>query len=61
MRDRNHTIFNCTIKATASAIELLHHSPKVSIINDLIKFYDDEWKVIERLSHETTKNDMDKD
>ena len=61
LRDKNYSIFNCTIKAAASAIELLHHSPKVSIISDLIEFYDDEWKVIEHLSLESTKHDVDKD
>ena len=45
----------------ASGIELLQHSPNTNIIGDLIDFYDDEWKVIEHLSIEATKDDMEKD
>jgi hypothetical protein len=33
----------------------------VSIISDLIEFYEDEWRVIEHLSLESTKHDIDKD
>ena len=47
LRDKNFTIFNNTIKAAASALELLHHSPNTDIVSDLIAFYDDEWAVIE--------------
>ena len=47
LRDKNFTIFNNTIKAAASAVELLHDSTNSNIVTDLIAFYDDEWKVIE--------------
>ena len=61
LRDKNFTIFNNTIKAASSALELLHNSANTNIVADLITFYDDEWKVIEQLSIEITEHEMDMD
>ena len=50
MRSQNTSVFNFTIQASASAIEMLQYVDQSSIIADLESFYDSEWVQIEMLS-----------
>jgi hypothetical protein len=50
-----------TVNAFASAIELFQFSHISLIIDDLIKYYHDEWKEIERISINVTDEDSSKD
>jgi hypothetical protein len=50
-----------TVNSIAAAIEHFQFSHMTQIIEDLIKFYHDEWKVIEKLSLVATDEDISKD
>lgn len=50
-----------TVNSIAAAIEHFQFSHMTPIIEDLIKFYHDEWKVIEGLSLEAMDEDISKD
>ena len=61
LRSPNYSIFDLTVKACASAIELFQFKEDSQFVNDLVAFYESEWKIIERLSFEACDQDMDKD
>ena len=61
LRSPNFGIFDLTVKATAAAIELLQFMNSSTFIFDLIQFYDDEWKIITRLSFESIEDDFNRD
>ena len=61
LRSPNFGIFDLTVKATAAAIELFQFMNSSAFIFDLIQFYDDEWKIIERLSFESTEDNFNRD
>ena len=61
MRSQNTSVFNFTIQASASAIEMLQYVDQSGIIADLESFYDSEWVQIEMLSIQACEDDIDKD
>lgn len=61
LRSPNYNIFDLTVRSTAAAIELFQYKGSTEFITDLIKFYDDEWKIIEKLSIEACEDYYDKD
>jgi len=61
LRSPNFNTFDLTVRAMASAIELFQFASNSEFVADLVKFYDSEWTIIERLSFEACEEDMGKD
>ena len=61
LRSPNFNIFDLTVRATAAAIELFQFTDSSAFVYDLIQFYDEEWRIIEKLSFEATEDDYNKD
>lgn len=61
LRSPNYSIFDLTVRASASAVEFFQFMSSSQFVFDIIEFYDSEWKIIERLSLEACEDDMDKD
>ncbi len=61
LRSQNYSIFDLTVRASASAVELFQFMNSSQFVYDLIEFYDSEWKIIERMSFEACEEDMNKD
>lgn len=61
LRSANFSIFDLTVNATAAAIELFQFTDQSAFVYDLIQFYNEEWKYIEKLSFEATEDDFNRD
>ena len=61
LRSPNFSIFDLTVRATAAAIELFQFTDSSAFVYDLTQFYDEEWRIIEKLSFEATEDDYNKD
>ncbi len=61
MRSNNIGIFNTTVNAIAAVIEHFQSSHMSLILDDIITFYHDEWKVIDKLTVAVTDEDSSKD
>ena len=62
LRDKNFGIFSMTTRAISSAMELIRTSPRLNtLIDDLVEFYDSEWREIEIESAKAIEADFTKD
>lgn len=61
MRSANYSIFDLTVQATACAVELMQFVDSSQFLQDLVEFYDSEWRIIDSLSFEACEDDIDKD